>query len=95
MCVMTGAQAKPIRYKGISHLAMVSADMDRTVRFWRDFLGMRLGAGLGSKTYRHYFLENTDFWAKPRPDAIQPDRTEYPGEGKVFAEIQAAKEPIP
>jgi catechol 2,3-dioxygenase-like lactoylglutathione lyase family enzyme len=36
---------------------MVTADMDATIRFWRDFLGMRLVAGLGSKDYRHYFLE--------------------------------------
>ncbi len=54
---MMGGPAKPIRYKGINHLAMVTADMDGTVRFWRDFLGMRLVAGLGSKNYRHYFLE--------------------------------------
>ncbi len=46
-----------IRYKGINHLAMVTADMDGTIRFWRDFLGMRLVAGLGSSNYRHYFLE--------------------------------------
>ncbi len=48
---------RQIRYKGINHLAMVTADMDGTIRFWRDFLGMRLVAGLGSRTYRHYFLE--------------------------------------
>jgi len=48
---------KRIKYNGINHLAMVTADMDATIRFWRDFLGMRLVAGLGSKNYRHYFLE--------------------------------------
>ena len=48
---------RTINYKGFNHLAMVTADMDRTIRFWRDFLGMRLVAGLGSKNYRHYFLE--------------------------------------
>ena len=45
------------RYTGINHLAMVTADMDTTIRFWRDFLGMRLVAGLGSDGYRHYFFE--------------------------------------
>jgi catechol 2,3-dioxygenase-like lactoylglutathione lyase family enzyme len=45
------------RYQGINHLALVTRDMDMTVRFWRDFLGMRLIAGLGSKEYRHYFFE--------------------------------------
>lgn len=45
------------RYTGIHHLAMVTADMDATIRFWRDLLGMRLIAGLGRPGYRHYFLE--------------------------------------
>jgi len=44
-------------YTGINHLAMATADMDATIRFWRDLLGMRLVAGLGSKSYRHYFFE--------------------------------------
>jgi catechol 2,3-dioxygenase-like lactoylglutathione lyase family enzyme len=49
-----------LTYTGINHLAMVTADMDRTIRFWRDLLGMRLVAGLGSKGYRHYFFEISD-----------------------------------
>ena len=44
-------------YTGINHLAMVTRDMDKTIRFWRDFLGMRLVAGLGNGQYRHYFFE--------------------------------------
>jgi len=44
-------------YNGINHLAMVTADMDMTIRFWRDLLGMRLVAGLGKPGYRHYFFE--------------------------------------
>lgn len=47
-------------YTGINHLAMVTGDMDRTIRFWRDLLGMRLVAGLGGKGYRHYFFEISD-----------------------------------
>ena len=31
--------------------------MDRTIRFWRDLLGMRLVAGLGKPGMRHYFFE--------------------------------------
>ena len=45
------------RYTGINHLAMVTGDIDETIRFWRDLLEMRLVAGLGSKGYRHYFFE--------------------------------------
>ena len=46
-----------IRFTGINHLAMVTRDMDMTIRFWRDLLGMRLVAGLGKASYRHYFFE--------------------------------------
>ncbi len=49
-----------IKFTGINHLAMVTADMDATIRFWRDLLGMRLVAGLGRPGYRHYFFEITD-----------------------------------
>lgn len=48
------------RYTGINHLAMATFDMEATVRFWRDLLGMRLVAGLGRRGYRHYFLEISD-----------------------------------
>ncbi len=44
-------------YNGVNHLAMVTGDMDMTIRFWRDLLGMRLVVGLGRKGYRHYFFE--------------------------------------
>lgn len=47
-------------FTGVNHLAMVTGDMDETVRFWRDLLGMRLVAGLGEKGYRHYFFEISD-----------------------------------
>ena len=46
-----------IKYNGINHLAMVTGDMDKTIRFWRDLLGMRLVAGLGRPGYRHYFFQ--------------------------------------
>ena len=48
------------KYTGINHLAMATQDMDATIRFWRDLLGMRLVAGLGRPGYRHYFFEITD-----------------------------------
>jgi catechol 2,3-dioxygenase-like lactoylglutathione lyase family enzyme len=46
-----------VRFTGVNHLAMATGDMDRTIRFWRDLLGMRLVAGLGQPGYRHYFFE--------------------------------------
>lgn len=46
-----------ITFNGVNHLAMATGDMDSTIRFWRDLLGMRLVAGLGQPGYRHYFFE--------------------------------------
>ena len=46
-----------VKFKGVNHLAMATGDMDKTIRFWRDLLGMRLVAGLGQPGYRHYFFE--------------------------------------
>lgn len=49
-----------IKFNGINHLAMVTGDMDKTIRYWRDLLGMRLVAGLGGPEYRHFFLQISD-----------------------------------
>lgn len=46
-----------VAFKGINHVALVTRDMDRTIRFWRDLLGMRLVAAMGRPGYRHYFFE--------------------------------------
>lgn len=46
-----------VRFNGVNHLAMATGDMDKTIRFWRDLLGMRLVAGLGRSGYRHYFFQ--------------------------------------
>ena len=63
-----------VQYNGINHLALVTCNMDDTITFWRDLLGMRLVAGLGKKGYRHYFFEvsETDLiaffeWPDARP----------------------------
>lgn len=49
-----------VRFNGVNHLAMATGDMDSTIRFWRDLLGMRLVAGLGQPGYRHYFFQISD-----------------------------------
>ncbi|MBI5740711.1 MAG: VOC family protein [Nitrospirae bacterium] len=46
-----------IRYKGVNHIALATNDMDATIRFWRDLLGMKLIAGLGKRGNRQYFFE--------------------------------------
>lgn len=50
-----------IRFNGVNHLAMATGDMDTTIRYWRDLLGMRLVAGLGQPGYRHYFFQISDY----------------------------------
>ena len=42
---------------GINHLALVTNDMDATVRFYAGVLGARLVATIGTPTFRHYFFE--------------------------------------
>lgn len=43
--------------KGLNHLAFITDDMTKTVRFYRDLLGMKLQAGIGHDGYRHYFFQ--------------------------------------
>lgn len=45
------------KFTGLNHLALVTGDMDKTIRFWRDFLGMRLVLAMGKPGYRQYFFE--------------------------------------
>ncbi len=63
-----------VKFNGINHLAMATGDMDGTIRFWRDLLGMRLVAGLGKPGYRHYFFEisETDLIAFFEWDGVTP-----------------------
>jgi len=46
-----------MKYRGINHLALVTADMEATIRFWRDLMGMRLIHGFGDGDFRQYFFE--------------------------------------
>jgi len=48
------------KYNGINHVAMATRDMDSTIRFWRDLLGMRLVGGYGKPGNRQYFFEVTE-----------------------------------
>ena len=75
-------------YTGINHLAMVTGDMDATIRFWRDLLGMRLVVGLGHPGYRHYFFEIAEndmiaFFEWPGAQAIEEKDHGFPVRGPV------------
>jgi catechol 2,3-dioxygenase-like lactoylglutathione lyase family enzyme len=43
--------------QGLNHLAFITDDMIKTVRFYRDLLGMKLQAGVGHDGFRHYFFQ--------------------------------------
>ena len=78
-----------IKFNGINHLAMVTGDMDKTVRFWRDLLGMRLVAGLGKPGYRHYFFEISEddllaFFEWPGVEPVEEKDHGYPTAGPVI-----------
>ena len=45
------------RWRGVNHLALVTPDMDATVRFWCGALGARLVATVSTGAFRHYFFE--------------------------------------
>lgn len=46
-----------VRWRGVHHLALITDDMDATVRFWHGVLGARLVADLATPAFRHYFFE--------------------------------------
>ena len=71
-----------MKFNGINHLAMATGDMDSTIRFWRDLLGMRLVAGVGEPGYRHYFFEigETDLIAFFEWPGVKPVKPKEHGE---------------
>jgi len=48
---------EPPRWRGVNHLALITPDMDKTVRFYHGVLGMRLVATVAAGPLRHYFFE--------------------------------------
>ena len=82
-----------MKFNGINHLAMATGDMDATIRFWRDLLGMRLVGGVGEPGFRHYFFEisKTDLiaffeWSGVKP--VEPKKHGQPVKGPfVFDHI--------
>ena len=73
-------------WRGINHLALVTPDMDATVRFYAGVLGMRVTATLMAGPMRHYFFEMADgntvaffeiagMETFAKPAGARPDRT--------------------
>jgi len=45
------------RWRGINHLALITTDMDATVRFYHGTLGARIVGTVGTPEFRHYFFD--------------------------------------
>src|ERR1700722_12669516 len=54
---MTDSADDTVYWRGVHHLALVTPDMDATVRFWHGVLGARLVSTLATPEFRHYFFE--------------------------------------
>ena len=54
---MSSPATDAVYWRGVNHLALVTPDMDATVRFWHGVLGARLVATIGTPAFRHYFFE--------------------------------------
>lgn len=66
----------------VNHLAFITNDIVKTVRFYRDLLGMQLTAGIGHDGYRHYFFRMGDqasHVAFFEYEGAQPMNQKFPG----------------
>ncbi len=48
---------RSIRWAGLNHLALITNDMDATVRFWHGVLDAPLVATVATESFRHYFFD--------------------------------------
>ena len=46
-----------LRWQGVNHVALVTPDMDATVRFYQGVLGARVVSTVATAEFRHYFFE--------------------------------------
>jgi catechol 2,3-dioxygenase-like lactoylglutathione lyase family enzyme len=46
-----------VHWRGVHHLALITPDMDATVRFWHGVLDARLVTTLATPAFKHYFFE--------------------------------------
>ncbi|MDT7572127.1 MAG: hypothetical protein QOE05_2301 [Actinomycetota bacterium] len=87
-----------MRWSGINHLAMVTPDMDATVRFYDAVLGMELVGTLGNGDpnepylYRHYFFHLGDgqtlaFFEWPGIDTGEKKPAGIPAPGREFDHV--------
>ncbi len=51
------AQTDNVYWRGVNHLALITADMDATVRFYHGVLGARLVMTIATPAFKHYFFD--------------------------------------
>lgn len=67
--------------RAINHLAFITPDLEKTIRFYRDLLEMELHSGVGHDGYRHYFFRIGDnHVAFFEYAGAQPMEQKFPGE---------------
>ena len=58
---MNNASRSPYAvFTGVSHLAFITRDLEATVRFYRDLLGLRLCMSMADAATKHYFFQLTE-----------------------------------
>ena len=75
-----------VNFNGVNHLALATGNMDKTIRFWRDLLGLRMVACLGKPGYRQYFfhISETDmitFFEWPEITPVEEKEHGRPAKG--------------
>lgn len=90
-----------VNFAGLNHLALVTNDMDTTVRFYRDVLGMPLVGTTGNRDegypYRHYFLSiargaSIAFFEWPEVELPARKDSGIPGSGIQFDHVSIGVE---
>lgn len=76
-----------MNYKGVSHIAFATGDLDRTIRFWRDLLGLRMVVSLGRDGYKLYFFRISEgqyagFFEWPDIEPIEEKEAGHPVRGR-------------
>jgi len=74
-------------FKGISHVAFATRDIEETIAFWRDLVGLRMVLSLGKDGYKMYFFavsprQYVGFFEWPGIEPVEEKEAGYPLEGK-------------
>ena len=70
-------------FTGVNHLAFITRDLQATIRFYRDLLGLPLVIAMGERSSKHYFFQLTEhdvvaFFAWEEATPIAPKRPGVP-----------------